>query len=229
MVEIQVHAESRRQPLFPDAGSQHQDRAGAALVPVLRDGPQPVVEGAAAQGRTLAHHPEAAPVVPGDNGVEPAPAVEIHLGTQPVDAWGEGRRQAVDGSHRVHPADEQGEPLPGHRVGPNKVRGSLEAQDSGGFTGALRRQVVSPAGRQVGRAVADAPRDAIGQQAGQPPMNGNVGLAQDHRQFRRVHEGHTAEVMEQFLVGDAHVSSVSDDRPGGQQASVSGNCSDLGC
>ena len=72
--------------------------------------------------------------------------------------------------------------------------------------------------------MADAPDDAVGQQAGQPPVNGNVGLAQDHRQFRRVHEGHPAEVMEQFLVGDAHVSSVADGGSGGQQEGVSNWC-----
>ena len=36
-----------RQPLFPHAGGQYQDGAGAAPVPVLGDGTQPVVEGAA--------------------------------------------------------------------------------------------------------------------------------------------------------------------------------------
>ena len=85
--------------------------------------------------------------MPGDNGVEPAPAVEIHLRTQPV--------------------------------------------------------------------------DALGQQAGQAPVDGNVGLPGDHRQFRRVHEGHPADVVQQLLVGDAHVSSVTDEWPGGQQAPVS--------
>ena len=59
------------------------------------------------------------------------------------------------------------------------------------------------------------------QQQGQAPMDGNVGLACDHRQFRRVHEGHPAQVVQQFLVGDAHVSSVADGTPAGQQASVS--------
>ena len=52
-------------------------------------------------------------------------------------------------------------------------------------------------------------------------MNGNVGFAQDHRQFRRVHEGHPAQVVQQFLVGDAHVSRVADQGRHGQQASVS--------
>ena len=159
--------------------------------------------------------------MPGDNGVEPAPAVEIHLRTQPVDAWRQGRRQAADGGCRVHPADEQGEPLPGHRVGPHVVRGRVVAQDSGGFADALDRQVVPPAGRQMGRAVADPPGDALGQQAGQAPVDGNVGLPGDHRQFRRVHEGHPADVVQQLLVGDAHVSSVADEWPGGQQAPVS--------
>ena len=45
--------------------------------------------------------------------------------------------------------------------------------------------------------------------------------ARDHSQFRRVHEGHPAEVVQQFPVGDAHVSSVADRGRHGQQASVS--------
>ena len=73
----------------------------------------------------------------------------------------------------------------------------------------------------MGRAVAHPPNDAAGQQAGQAPVDGNVGLPGDHRQFRRVHEGHPAQVVQQLLGGDAHLSSVADDRPGGQQASVS--------
>ena len=48
-----------------------------------------------------------------------------------------------------------------------------------------------------------------------------AGLAQGHRQFSRVGEGQPAQVVQQFLVGDAHVSSVADWMPGGQQASVS--------
>ena len=73
----------------------------------------------------------------------------------------------------------------------------------------------------MGSAVADPPNDAVVQQTGQAPVNGNVGLAGDHRQFRRVHEGHPAQVVQQFPVGDAHVLSVADGILCGQQASVS--------
>ncbi len=65
---------------------------GAAPVPVLGDGPQPVVEGATPQGRTLAHYPEAESVVPRDNGVEPAQPLKVHLRPQPV---GPGDRDAA--------------------------------------------------------------------------------------------------------------------------------------
>ena len=78
--EVQSLAEPRRQPLLPDAGHQDQNGVGAAPVVVLRDGPQPVVEGAAPQAQALAHHAEAAAVVKGDGGVEAAPAVELHVG-----------------------------------------------------------------------------------------------------------------------------------------------------
>ena len=44
--------------------------------------------------------------MPGDSGVEPAPAVEVHLRPQPIGPGREGRRQAVDGGCRVHPAVE---------------------------------------------------------------------------------------------------------------------------
>ena len=59
------------------------------------------------------------------------------------------------------------------------------------------------------------------QQAGQGAMHRRQRLAQDQGQFPRVDEGHEAKVMQQLLVGDAHVSSVADVRPGGHQASVS--------
>ena len=71
--------------------------------------------------------------------------------------------------------------------------------------------------------MADAPHYAVVQQPGQAPVNRRVGLARDHRQFRRVHEGHSAQVVQQLLVGDAHVSSVAEEgRRGQQEVSVIG-------
>ena len=52
----------------------------------------------------------------------------------------------------------------------------------------------------MGGAVADAPNGPAGQQAGQPSVDGNVGLPCDHRQFRRVQEGYPAQVVQQFPV-----------------------------
>ena len=62
--------------------------------------------------------------------------------------------------------------------------------------------------------------DAVVHQTGQPPVDGNVDLPQDHRRFRRVREGQPTQVAQQFAVEDAHLSSVADGRPGGHQASV---------
>ena len=58
----------------------------AARVVVLGYGPQPVVEGAPAQGQALADDTEPAAVVEGDRGVEAAPAVELHARPERVDA-----------------------------------------------------------------------------------------------------------------------------------------------
>ena len=82
--EIDALAESPRPPLPPHAGNQYQDVVGSSAVVVLRNGSQPVVERAAAQGRSLAHHAEAASVEEGDGGVEPAPVVELHAGMETV-------------------------------------------------------------------------------------------------------------------------------------------------
>ena len=161
-----------RQPLLPHAGNQDQDGVGAAGVVVLGYGPQPVVEGAPAQGQALANQAEAAAVVERDRGIEAAPAVELHV--RPAFACAGRHRggEAVDDGHRVHPADEQRQPLPGHRIGAHEVRGSLEAKELGGFADALSRQVVPLARRQVSGAVADPPYDTVGQQAGQGAVDG---------------------------------------------------------
>ena len=102
----------------------------------------------------------------GDGGVEASPAVELHAGPEPVDAGRHRGGESVDGGHRVHPADEQRQPLPGRGVGPHEVRGRGEAEEPGGFADALSRQVVSLARRQVGGAVTDPPDDTVVQQVG---------------------------------------------------------------
>ena len=163
---------------------------------VLGDGPQPVIEGAAPQGKALADHPEAAAIVQGDHRVEPAPALEFHLGFQAVHAGGQGCRQAVYQGHGVHAADEQCQPLPGPGVGPHEVRRRVVAQDIGGFGDALLREIVAVAGRQMGRAVAHPSGQASLQQGGQGAVHRRQRLAQDQRQFPRVDEGHEAEVVE---------------------------------
>ena len=65
VIEVQVYAEPRRQPLLPDAGGQDQRGFGAARVVVPRYGPQPVVERPAPQGQALADHAERPAVVEG--------------------------------------------------------------------------------------------------------------------------------------------------------------------
>ena len=102
---------------------------------------------------------------------------------QPIYAWGERGDEAVDGSHRVHPADQQRKALPGRRVGAHEVRRRIETEYSGCLADALGRHVVSPVGRQMGRAMTDSPGDAFGQQARQGAVDRRVGLAQDVRQF----------------------------------------------
>ena len=71
--------------------------SGTSGVVVLGYGPQTIVERPATQSQALAHHAEAAAVVEGDGGVEAAPAVELHVGPEPVDAGGERRCEAIDG------------------------------------------------------------------------------------------------------------------------------------
>ena len=122
--------------------------------------------------------------------------------------------------HRVHPADEQRQPLPGHGVGTHEVRERIEAEEPGNLSDALGRQVVPLARRQVGGAVARPSHDAIGQQVGQGSVNGRVRLAQDACQLRRVDERHPAERIEHLPVGEGHVSSVTIERPGRQPLCV---------
>ncbi len=166
-------------PLLPDAGHQDQNGVGASRVVVLSNGPQPVVERPAPQCQTLAHHAEVAAVMERDGGVEAPPAVELHVGPEPVDAGGHRGGESVDAGHRVHPADQQHQPLPGHGVGPHEVRRREEAQYVCGFSDAFGRQEVSPARRKVGGAVAHAHGDAVGEQAGQGAVDRRVWLAQD--------------------------------------------------
>ncbi len=65
-----------------------------------------------------------------------------------------------------------------------------------------------------------APQRSVVHQTGQPPVDGNADLPQEHRRFRRVREGQPAQEAQQFPVGNAHVSSVADGRPCGHRASV---------
>ena len=125
--EVGVPAELVGEPLLPRAGDEYKHNAGPAGVMVLGDGSEPVVEGTAPQRQALAHHPEAAPVVPGDHPVEPAPALELHPGFQSVHAVGKGCGQAVHRGHGVHTAQQQSQPLPGHRVGPHELRRGVGA------------------------------------------------------------------------------------------------------
>ena len=90
-----------------------------------------------------------------------------------------GGGEAVDAGHRVHPADEQRQPLPRHGVGAHEVRGRPEAEQLRSLSDALGRQVVSLTRRQVGGAVAHPPDDDGGQQAGQGAVNRRVWLPQD--------------------------------------------------
>ena len=195
-----MDAEPRRPPQLPRAGHKDQDGAGTAAIVVLRYGPQPVVERSAPQGETLAHDAEAASVVQGDGGVEAAPAVEFHAGPQPVDAGGHRGGEAVGGTHGVHPADEQRQPLPGHGVGAHEIRGCVEVEHPCGLPDAVGGDEVSLARWQVGRPVAHPPGDAVGQQAGQGAVNGGVRLPQNARQLRGVYEGRPAEDVEQLSV-----------------------------
>ena len=86
-------------------------------------------------------------------------------------------------------------------ISSHEVRWRLKAEQLRGMSDALGRQVVSPARRQVDGAVAHAPGDALGQQAGQGAVDRSVGLAQDARQFRRVDKRRSAEGVEQQSFG----------------------------
>ena len=207
--EIDSLAEPPCQPPFPHAGDKDEHDVGASAGVVLSQGPQPVVEGAPAQGQALAHHAEVSAVVEGDGGIEAAPAVELHTGSESVDAGGHRGGESVDAGHRVHPAQKQREPLPGHGVGPHEVRGSVEAEKVGSLSDALGRQMIPLARRQVCRAVADPPDDALGQQVGQVSVDRGVGLAEDVRQLRRVDEGRSAESVEQLSFGKSQVGVLT--------------------
>ena len=119
-----------------------------------------------------------------------------------------GRVPPQDGrrGHRVHPADEQREPLSGRGVGAHEVRGRVEAKGVGGLADALGSQVVPSARRQMGGPVAHPPDDAVGQQAGQGSVDSRVGLAEDARQLRRVDERHPAEGVKHLSFGEGHAS-----------------------
>ena len=196
--EIDSLAEPPRQPPLPHAGDQDEHDVGASAGVVLSQGPQPVVEGAPAQGQALAHHAEVSAVVEGDGGVESPPAVELDAGPEPVDAGGHRGGESVDAGNRVHPADEERQPLPGHGIGPHEVRGRVVAEHPGGFTDATGRQVVPLARRQVDGAVAHPPHDAVCKQSGQSAVDRGVRLTEDARQLRRIDEGRLAEGVEKL-------------------------------
>ena len=90
-----------------------------------------------------------------------------------------------------------------------QLRVRLEVDPPGHLAGAIGRQLVSLARRQLGRAVAHAPGDAAGQQATQPALNRRGHFAENAHQLRRVHERHPAEELEHLSFGKAHVSTVS--------------------
>ena len=117
------------------------------------------------------------------NGIIPIPLTEA------VDAWRIRGCESFDAGHRVHSADEQRQPLRGHRIGPNKVLGRVEVQYPGGLPDAVCRQVVSLARRQVGGAVDHAPDDAVCRRDAQSSVDRGVWLARNERQLRRVNEG----------------------------------------
>ena len=87
----------------------------------------------------------------------------VAAGPEPVDAGGQRGGETVDAGHRVHPADDQRQPLPGRGGGVHEVRWGGEAERPGGFADTLGCQVVSLARRQVGGAVTHPPDDALGQ------------------------------------------------------------------
>ena len=120
--------------------------------------------------------------------------------TEAVDAWRLRGCESIDGGHRFHSADEQRQPLPGHRIGPNKVLRRVEVQYPGGLCDAVCRQVVSLARRQVGGVVDHPPDDAVCRQVAQSSVDRGVWLAQNERQLRRVNERRPAEGVENLPV-----------------------------
>ena len=135
--------------------------------------------------------------------------MELHVRPEPVDAGGHGGGKAEEAGHRVHPADQQRKPLPGHGVGAHEVRGRRKAENRGCLADALCRQVVPSARRQVGCAVAHAAGNAAGQQEGQSAVDGRVRFSEDVRQFRRIDKRHPAESVDELSVGEFHTLSVS--------------------
>lgn len=132
------------------------------------------------------------------------------MGVESVDAGGRQGGESVDAGHCLDPVDDQREPLPEPRVSLREVRGSHEAEDSGGPVDAAGRQVLSLVRRQVCGAVAPPSHDAFCQQVAQGSVDRRVRLAEDARQLRRVDERRPAEGVQQLLVGEAHVLSVTE-------------------
>ena len=118
------------------------------------------------------------------------------MGPEAVDAGGHRGGETVDGGHRVHPADEQRQPLTRHRVGSHEVRVGIEAKGIVEAADAVGGHVVSLARRQVGGAVTHALDDALGQQAGQRSVDRGVRFAEDACQLCRVDERRPAEGIE---------------------------------
>ena len=136
--------------------------------------------------------------------------VEFHTGAEPVDARGHRGGESADAGHRVHPADEQGEPLTGRGVvartkseGASRPRTSVASR----IPWAVRWYLWL--GRQVGGAVVDPPNDALLQQVGQGAVDGRVWLAGNESQLRRIDEGRPAEGVVQLLVGYCHGTRIT--------------------
>ena len=113
--------------------------------------------------------------------------------------------EAVDGNYTILPANQQRQPLPGHKIGGDEVRGRGEAEHRRSFADATGPQVVPLARRQVGGAVTHSPDDALGQQVAQGSVDGGVRLTEDACQFRRIHEGRPAEDVEQLSFGERDI------------------------
>ena len=147
--------------------------------------------------------------------------MELHPGAVPVDAGVHRGSESVDAGHRVQPADEQRQPLPGHGVGPHEVRGRGKAEQLSGLSDAFGRQVVPLARRQMGGAVAHTPDYAFGQQVAQGSVDCGVRLAENKRQLRRIDERRSAKGVEQLSFGEGHMLRVAKESPDGQPSRVS--------